>query len=39
MEYVYAIFADNKLVYIGRTNNIKKRRYQHLYNIKHNKGS
>ena len=32
MYFVYQIKADDKVVYIGRTNNIKRRQYEHRYN-------
>lgn len=38
-EFVYAIFVHNLLVYIGRTNNLAQRRWQHLYNIKKGRAS
>jgi len=38
-EYiVYKIEFNNKIIYIGRTNNLKRRTYQHNYNLRKGKG-
>lgn len=38
MYFVYKIENKDKIIYIGRTNNIKRRTYQHNYNIRKGKG-
>lgn len=39
MHYVYTIETDGIVRYIGRTNNPKRREYQHNYNLKKGKSS
>jgi len=34
---VYKILHDDEIIYIGRTNNLKRRTYQHNYNLKKGK--
>jgi len=39
VEVVYAITVENKLVYIGRTNNFRRRQCEHLRNIYRGSGA
>jgi len=36
---VYSIVHKNKVIYIGRTNNLKRREYEHNYNLRMEKSN